>query len=182
MQEPKQAEAVNEIYQANSYFEQALNATTEKDSLFNLALNGNAGRYGLIDIAEKYSGTQTGNLAKYQAGMAYLNLNKYQEAIDYLDSFSSSDEMLNALANGAIGDAFTQLNQKEEAYNYNKKATEGENELTVPRFLLKAGVTALSLQKYDEAYNHFLKITEDYKEAPELAKAKVYLAEAEALK
>ena len=58
VQEPNQVEASNEIVQANSYYEQALNApSTAKDSLFNLALNGNGGKYGLIDIADKYSGT-----------------------------------------------------------------------------------------------------------------------------
>ena len=52
--EPKQNEAANEIYQASSYFEQALTATEQKDSLYLMALNGNAGRYGLLDIAEKF--------------------------------------------------------------------------------------------------------------------------------
>lgn len=181
--EPKQAEAANEVYQANSYFEQALNATTEKDSLFNLALNGNVGKYGLLDIADKYSGTPTGNVANYQAGMAYLNINKYQEAIKYLDQFSSDDMMLAPLAKGAIGDAFIQLNQPEEAYKYYKEAvTISTNDVTTPRFLLKAGITALNLGKAGEAYAFFNRITEEFKDASEAAQAMTYKGQAEAMK
>lgn len=181
--EPKQMEATNEIYQANSYFEQALNATSEKDSLYNLALNGNAGKYGLIDIAEKYSGTPAGNVANYQAGMAYLNTNKYQEAINYLDKFSGDNMILAPLAKGGIGDAFIQLNQPEEAYKYYKEAVAlSKNEVTTPRFLLKAGVTAMNLGKIDEAFVHFDRIANEFKDAPEAAKAITYRGQAEAMK
>ncbi len=181
--EPKQMEATNEIYQANSYFEQALNATSEKDSLYNLALNGNAGKYGLIDIAEKYSGTPAGNVANYQAGMAYLNTNKYQEAINYLDKFSGDNMILAPLAKGGIGDAFIQLNQPEEAYKYYKEAVSlSKNEVTTPRFLLKAGVTAMNLGKIDEAFVHFDRIANEFRDAPEAAKAIIYRGQAEAMK
>lgn len=181
--EPNQAEAVSEIYQANSYYEQALNSPTEKDSLYNLALNGNAGKYGLIDIADKYSGTPTGNIARYQAGMAYLNTKKYQEAINYLDKFKTDDPLLGPLAKGGIGDAFVQLNQPEEAYKYYKDAIKlSDNEMTAPRFLLKAGITALNLGKANEAYDFFSRITDEYEDAPEAAKAIIYKGQAEAMK
>ena len=181
--EPNQIEASNEISQANSYYEEALNATTAKDSLYNLALNGNAGKYGLLDIADKYSGTPAGNLANYQAGMAYLQTKKYQEAITYLDQFKSDDMLLAALAKGAIGDAFMQLDQKEEALKYYKEAVaKNANEVTTPRFLLKAGITALELGKAGEAYDFFHKITEEFKDSPEAAKAKTYKGQAEAMK
>ncbi len=183
VQEPNQVEASNEIVQANSYYEQALNApSTAKDSLFNLALNGNGGKYGLIDIADKYSGTPTGNVAKYQAGMAYLQTRKYQEAITYLDQFKSDDVLLGALAKGAIGDAFMELDQPDEAYKYYKQAvTMNANDVTTPRFLLKAGTTALQLGNASEAYDYFNRITEEYKTAPEAAKAKTYKGQAEAM-
>ncbi|MEZ4858144.1 MAG: tetratricopeptide repeat protein [Flavobacteriaceae bacterium] len=183
IQEPNQAEAVNEVYLANSYYEQAVNATTAKDSLYNLALNGNAGKYGLLDIVDKYGGTPTGNIARYQAGMAYLNTNKYQEAINYLDEFKTDDPILGPLAKGGIADAFVQLNQPEEAYKYYKEAVSlSDNEMTTPRFLLKAGVTALQLEKANEAYDFFTRILDEYKEAPEATKAKIYQGQAEAMK
>jgi len=181
--EPKQMEAANEISLASSYYEQAVAATTAKDSLFNMALNGNAGKYGLLDIAEKYSGTPTGNIAAYQAGMAYLNTRKYQEAIEYLDKFTGDDMLLAPLAKGGIGDAFVQLNQQEEALKYYKEAIGlSTNDLTTPRFLMKAGITALSLGKAGEAYEFFNRIVEEFEDAPEAAKAKTVARQAGAMK
>ena len=45
IQEPKETEAMNEMFQAQTYYEQALTATS-KDSLFNLSLEGGNGKFG----------------------------------------------------------------------------------------------------------------------------------------
>ncbi len=182
IQEPKQAEATNEMFQAQTHYVQALNSTTAKDSLYNLALNGSAGKYGLIDIADKYSGTAAGNIANYYAGMAYLNLNKYQEAINHLDEYSGDDEATGPLAKGAIGDAFAQLNQPEQALKYYvDAATMKTNEVTSPRFFLKAGIVALELGQTSKALEYFNTITEEYKDSEEAEKAKLYKGQAEAM-
>ncbi len=182
IQEPKQAEATSEMFQAQSHYVQALNATTAKDSLYNLALNGSAGKYGLVDIADKYSGTSAGNIANYYAGMAFLNLNNYQEAINHLDDYNGDDEATGPLAKGAIGDAFIQLNQPEEALKYYvQAATMKTNEMTTPRFYLKAGITALQLGQGSKALEYFNIITEDYDTAEEAQKAKLYKGQAEAM-
>ena len=101
IQSPKETEAVNEMFQAQTYYEQALTSTS-KDSLLNLSLNGGEGKYGFLDIIDNYSGTDAANLANYYAGMAYLNINKYKDEIRYLDSFSSDDDILVPLAKRAI--------------------------------------------------------------------------------
>jgi tetratricopeptide (TPR) repeat protein len=166
--EPKQLEAADEMFVAQQNFQKAVDATTGQDSLFNLALNGAEGKYGFIKIAEEYSGTDAGNLANYYAGVAYLNTGKNTEAIAYLDKFSSDDMILSTLAQGAIGDAFAQKNQLKEALDYYKKAAEmNENDLTTPRFLLKAGQTAFTLGQKAEALKFFTTIKEKYESAPE---------------
>ena len=115
--------------------------------------------------------------------MAYLNTNNYQEAINHLDVFKSDDEMLGPLAKGAIGDAFVQLNQNDEALNYYEKAaTMKTNNVTTPRFLLKAGITSLNLGKIDQALNHFKNITENFPDSQEVGKAIIYEGKAEAMK
>ena len=87
------------------------------------------------------------------------------------------------LAKGGIGDAFAQLNQPEEALKYYKEAIAlSDNEVTTPRFLMKAGVIALQLGKASEAYGFFNRIVEEFENAPEAAKAKTYAAQAEAMK
>jgi len=53
--------------------------------------------------------------------------------------------------------------------------------VTTPRFLLKAGITALSLGKADVALRHFTTITEEYEESTEAVKARIYKGQAEAM-
>ena len=182
IQEPKESEAMNEMYQAQQYFELALTAPA-KDSLYNLSLNGGEGKYGFLDIIENYGSTNAGNLANYYAGMVYLNIGEYQSAIDRLDNFKSDDAMLGSLAKGGIGDAFAQLGQSEDALNYYEKAlNQSNNKVTAPRFLLKAGITAMNLGKADVALKHFKKIADDYSGTPEASKAELYVGQAEAMK
>src|SRR5690554_5938787 len=70
---PKEKEAAAELFQAENYFKAAEN-TTAKDSIYNLALHGGDGKYGFLKIIENYGNTPSGNLAKYYAGMTYMNL------------------------------------------------------------------------------------------------------------
>lgn len=182
VQEPKETEAMNEMFQAQNYWEQALTAPA-KDSLYNLSLQGGEGKYGFIDIIDNYSGTKAANLSHYYAGMAYLNTNKYQEAIAQLDKFKSDDDILAPLAKGAIGDAFVQLGQNEDALKYYEEAANMRtNDFTTPRFLLKAGIAAMALNNNDKALSHFKKIADDYPQSTEAAKAEIYTGRAEAMK
>jgi len=161
---PKDANAANEFSYPMQYFNEALTNEAQKDSLLALALNGSEGKFGFLDIIEEYRGTPTSNLAKYSAGMAYLNLQQYQEAISYLEDFSSDDEVYQPLALGGIGDAFSQLEQPEDALEYYEKAiaAAGQNEFSAPRFLYKAGVAALGLGNNEKALGYFQRIKEDF--------------------
>ncbi|WP_405398088.1 tetratricopeptide repeat protein [Maribacter sp. Asnod2-G09] len=163
VEKPKEASAANELYYPQQYFDQALVATTAKDSLFTLALEGAEGKYGFLDIIEEYNGTKAANLANYSAGMAYLNMNNYQEAITYLEDFSSDDAVLGALAKGGLGDAFMQLDQASDALGYYEAAVKHSgNEYTAPKFLYKAGVTALEMGDKDKALGFFQKIKDEF--------------------
>ncbi|MAN59373.1 MAG: hypothetical protein CMC08_06010 [Flavobacteriaceae bacterium] len=182
IQKPREVEGMNDMYQAQTYFEQAL-AVEQGDSLYNLALNGGQGQYGFLDIIDNYGGTNAANLAHYYAGMAYLQTNDYQNAISQLDEFESDDAILTPLAKGAIGDAFVQLDQSDKALDYYEEAASmNTNEFTTPRFLLKAGITALNLGKTDAALAHFKSIEDNYPNSQEAAKAMVYVGKAEAMK
>ncbi|QYJ68322.1 tetratricopeptide repeat protein [Flavobacterium litorale] len=175
--EPKEEEAANEMFQAEQYFAEAVNATTANDSLYTLSLNGGEGKMGFIDIIDNYSGTDAANLAHYFAGMAYLNTGKYAEAVKQFDEFNTSEEVLKAMAAGATGDAFAQLGQTEDALDYyTKAANETDNDLTTPRFLFKAGEAALELGKKDVALKHFKQIKEKYSTAPEAVTIDAYIA------
>lgn len=161
--EPKENEAADEMFVAQDNFKKAVEGGKNPDSLYNLALNGAEGKFGFIKIIDQFSGTDAANLAHYYAGICYLNLGKNTEAIEYLDKFNSEDMFLSALAKGAIGDAFAQKNQMKEALEYYEKAARmNENDITTPRFLLKAGQTAYTLGKKDVAKTYFTEIKEKY--------------------
>lgn len=183
VQEPREAEASNEMYQAQQYFDAALNAGgAESDSLYNLALTGGQGKYGFLDIIDNYGRTDAANLANYYAGMAYLNTNNYQQAIDHLDDFSSDDEIIAPLAKGAIGDAFMQLGQPEEALDYYSEAAEmRDNEFTTPRFLLKAAIAALQLGNGSQAEDYLTRIEDEYPNSPQADQVAGYLGQAQAM-
>ncbi|EGV44473.1 tetratricopeptide repeat protein [Bizionia argentinensis JUB59] len=179
---PKQTEAMNDMYQAQKYYDQAVNTTAQKDSLFSLALNGGEGKYGMLDISSEHSGTPAANMANYYAGMAYLNMKDYKNAISYLGKFSGNDEILAPMAKGCIGDAFVQLNQQEDALGYYEDAAKmRNNEFTSPMFLYKAGITALELGKTDVALKHFKNIKENYPTSSEGTNIDIFIGKAEAL-
>lgn len=180
---PKEASATNEMYYPQQYFDQAINSTSAKDSLYNLALNGAEGKYGFLDIIDEYSGTKAANLANYSAGMAYLNMQKYQEAITHLEKFNGEDDILGALAKGGLGDAFMQLGQPGEALEYYEKAlNHSNNSFTAPKFLYKAGVTALDLGQKDKALTYFERIKEEFASSDEARSIDAFIGMAKSTK
>ena len=178
--EPQQKEAMNEMYTAKKYFEDAVNGITP-DSLYNMALNGGEGKYGMIDIINEYSGTPAANLANYYAGMSYLNLKDYQNAITYLSNFSSDDEMLGPISQGGIGDAFVQLEQPEDALEYYEKAFKAQtNEYTTPLYLMKAARVALDLGQSQKALDYLKRIKSEFPTSTESTQVDALIGKAEA--
>ena len=168
--EPRATEAISELNQAQYYFEIALNSSNS-DSLYKRALNGGEGRYGFLDIIDNYSGTSASKLATYSAGMSYLNIKDYQNAIKYLDQFDSDDIMLSALAKGAIGDAFAELGQNQDAFDYYIKAFKASNNsYSTPKYLYKAGMIGAVIGKKSKAIEFFKRIKQEF---PEVSEAKL---------
>ena len=89
--------------------------------------------------------------------------------------------MMTPVAKGVIGDSFAQLEQYEEALNYYQQAADlSTNDLTTPRYLLKAGTTALGLGQNALALKSFTRILDEFEDASEATQAKAYKAQAEA--
>ena len=165
--EPRAQEAVSELNQAQYFFELAVNSI-ESDSLYRRALNGGEGKYGFLDIIENYKGTPAAKLATYSAGMAYLNLKEYENAIIYLDQFKADDILLSALAKGAIGDAFAQLGQTDDAYDYYIQASKvSENMYSTPKYLYKAAMLGAENGKIKQAISFLEWIEKEYPKAEE---------------
>ena len=166
--QPKTVESNLEIFTAQKYFDLAVKSDEDKDSLFNLALNGAEGKYGFLDIIENYSGTDASNISYYSAGMAYYNLKKYDLAIEFLENFSSDDQILQSLSYSTIGDAFVQLNQFDDGLNYYETAMSyTENSFIKPIILQKAGDLAKELGKLNAAKKYYQEIKDDFPKSNE---------------
>lgn len=171
---PKEIEAQSSIFMAEKYF--------EKDSL-DKAINGDGVNYGFIDIIDEYSGTKTANLAHYYLGISYLRIGAYEDAIEQLKAFSSDDIMISSIAIGAIGDAYMELGNVDDAISYYEKAAKNnENELTTPMYLFKAGLAYEEKGDYAKAFDKYTTIKKDFSDSSEGRTIEKYLARAEALK
>ena len=170
--EPLEQEAHGQMFMAEQYF--------QKDS-FNLALNGDGNYLGFLDIADEYSNTTAGNLAHYYAGVCYLRTGAFEEAIEAFGNFDGEGEMLGAVAFGATGDAYMELNDVAEALRYYEKAiSESENDFTSPVYLQKAGFAAEKAGKFDKAIDYYTQVKEKYPTTNEGRNAEKYIARAEA--
>ncbi|WP_179337970.1 tetratricopeptide repeat protein [Winogradskyella ludwigii] len=178
--EPKEKDAMNEMYTAKKYFDDAVSGVSS-DSLYKMSLDGGEGKYGMLDIINEYGGSPAANLANYYAGMAYLNLRDYQNAVTYLSDFSSDDKMLNPIAKGGIGDAFVQLEQKSDALEYYEKAFKANvNTFTTPLYLMKAARVAIELGENDKALGYLKRIKSEFSTSTEAAAADILIGKVEA--
>lgn len=172
--EPKEQEAEKEVFMAQKAF--------DADS-FDLALKGNATFKGFADIATEYSGTKVGNLSHYYAGICHLRKGEFQEAIDQLEDFSTDNELVAPLAEGAIGDAYVELGDLDKGVkHYTKAAKMNSNKLTSPIFYKKAGLVYEEQKNYGEAVNVYTIIKTEFADAQEAQDIDKYIARATALK
>ncbi len=179
--EPKAEEAMNEMYTAQKFFDEAVNATQNQDSLYTLAINGGEGKFGMVDIVNEYGSTPAGNLANYYAGMAYLNLKDYTNAVKYLSAFDTNDAVLGPIAKGGVGDAFVQLNQLEDALGYYEEAIKAStNEYTTPLYLMKAAGVAETLGNSTKALEYYKRVKAEFSESDQAKNIDAFIGRAEA--
>ena len=165
------ATAQAEMFQAQYYFEQ--------DSI-DLALNGDGNIFGFKDIIEEYSGTQSANLANYYAGIVYLKKENFDLAILYLESYSSSDLLIQARAYSLIGDAYMEQKDYSNAVVfYEKAANYNDNKHFSPVYLMKAGLAYELINDYPKAIESYDRIVTKYWNANEVQDAKKHKARLE---
>jgi len=168
-QAPRNTTAMEQMYRAETQFRQ--------DS-FALALENPGGGFdGFLDIIDNYSGTQAANLSKYYAGISYLNLGRYQEAVDYLKSFSADGQITPITKFGAMGDAYSELNDLDNALSsYRKAVSSGDNELLTPYYLKKVGMLLEKQGDAEGAVDAYNKIKEKYPNSTEGLDISKYIA------
>ncbi|HVM89107.1 MAG TPA: tetratricopeptide repeat protein [Puia sp.] len=167
--DPKEKKATEAMYHAEEYY--------RVDSI-KLALNGDNVNAGFVKVISKFGGTKAANLAAFYAGSCYLKLGDYNNAVKYLKDFSIPAQQLQARAYGLLGDAYSELNKKEEAVEQYKKAGTyfEKDEFLSPEYLFRAGYLLESMGKTKEAIELYQVIKDKYPNSPQGAEVNKYLA------
>lgn len=172
IQGPKEEKAMAQMWMAQVQFEQ--------DS-FQVALENPGGGYsGFLSIIQDYSGTKAGNMAKFYAGICYLNLGNFESAKKYLEDFNPHGIIGPTMKHGALGDVYSELNEMDKAMSSYKKASESsENELLTPYYLKKLALLHESQNEVDKALEIYKRIKSKYPNSNEALSIDKYIARAE---
>jgi len=156
---PRQEKAAAAMFQAQDAF---------ADADFALALNGDGNTIGFLQIIDQYGGTASGNLAKHYAGQCYLKEGDYNKAIEYFGQYkhvskSIPANLVNAMNDGLMGDAYAQLGDMQKAVSqYEKAAKSGNDALTTPLYFRKAGDVYAELGNVSKALEMYRMVKEQY--------------------
>ena len=153
---PREVEASTAIAKGQQLFQA---------SDYQKALNGDSASFkGFAKLADEYSSTKAGNLAKLYAGLCYAKLDKWEDAVKYLEDYDGADDqMISPAAEGALGNAYAHLDQLDKAVSHLKKAAEkADNNSLSPTFLIQAGEILESQGKKDEALKCYQTIKDKY--------------------
>lgn len=167
--EPKNQKANEALFKGEQYF--AMND-------YDKALKGDSTGYkGFIYIAEEYSSTKAGNLARLYAGMSYAQSGNYQEAVKYLESYDEcDDEMITPAAVGVLGNCYAQLNQLDKATETLLKAAEmADNTTLSPMYLQQAGEIFESQGNTAKALNCYKEIKNKYPQSMQAVEIDKYI-------
>ena len=166
--EPQEKEAAALMFEAEHNF--AIDS-------FRVALES---ENGFLEISDSYGLTKVGNLANYYAGICYLQLGEFENAIEYLNKFSSDDEILMTLSISAIADANMELGEIDDAISYYKKASERKpNKFITPMILMKLGETYEAQNDFESALGVYEKIQSEYSDSNEGRNIQKYIAKIE---
>lgn len=155
--QPKADEAAAQMFPAEANF---------RNGEYELALNGDGNVLGFVQIIEDY-GQRGGKDVYLYAGICELQLENYQEAINYLKKYKGKDSILSARALACIGDAYTGLEQYQQAVEYFEKAAAEADNMFAATYLLKAGVACEELGQNDKALGYYKTIKDKYPQSLE---------------
>lgn len=165
---PKEKEASEKIFSAESLFDKMAQTSFNKDSV-NIVLNGGSLEgnpvTGILKVISQYGGTPSGNRAKYIAGASYLQIKEYDKAIKYLKEFNGNGaDQIQSKAYIMLGHAYAEKKNTAEALSYYKKAAEvnPKDESITPSSIYMAASYAHAMGMNKEAVELYEKVRDKY--------------------
>jgi tetratricopeptide (TPR) repeat protein len=165
---PKVQKAQESIFKAEEYY--------RSDSL-QKALNGDGANKGFLYVIKNYGGTETGELAKFYAGICYLRLKEFDNAIKYLKDYSTDSREIQSIAWGRLADAYSEKGDKSKAVDLYKKAGRyfPEDEGNASEFLFRAAQLLEIEKKNDEALDIYKELKEKFPKTEKGGQADRYI-------
>ncbi len=166
---PKELEAEQALFPAEALF---------RIDSFKLALNGNSGVKGFLQIAKKYAGTKAANLCHYYAGVCYLQTGDFNNAIKQLEDFGSKDPNIKMMAEGCLGDAYSELKKYDQAIDHYKNAAESapDQDNIASEYMFRAGFLAEMIGKNDQAIEYYKRVKSEFPRSEKGAQIDKYIA------
>ncbi len=167
-QAPREAEAIDQMNLAQYQF--------ERDSFAQALTSPGVGSSGFLDIIDNYGGTEAANLALYYAGVSYLNLGQFEAALDYLGDYSPSGDVLPVMKFGAMGDAYSELGQMDNALSsYKKAVNQSDNSVLASYYLKKLGMLHEKQGDLEAAREAYERVKSEYPDSPYASDIDKYL-------
>ena len=167
--QPKKQQATDQMAQAERWF---------LAGEYELALNGDDNDPGLLEIIDQY-GSKAGEAVYMYAGVAALQTGDFQGAIDQLKKYDGEDPILKARAQACIGDAYTELQDYNNAISYYQKAAQTTDNALAAAYLLKAGIVAEEAGEKAQALSFYKEIKDKWSNTPEAMEIDKYISRIE---
>ena len=130
---------------------------------YQASLDGDASFVGMIDIAEQYGSTASGNLARFYAADASFRVGKMEDALKYWEAYSKDANYLGASAYAGEA-AVHELNGdlKKAGDLFLRAATVFDSEITSPMYLESAARAYTAAGETSKALAALETIRDDY--------------------
>jgi len=141
---------------------------------YETALYGNDEDFtlGFVQIANNYSGTDSGNLAHYYAAVSEFELENYQDALSFIEEFKPPQGILGVAAISLHANILLELeNFSEAAQQYERAAEWDENSATTPENLFEAAQAYQRADNIQTATNHLQRIIDEYPNSSQAPRA-----------
>lgn len=171
IQRPNEQKAAEAMFKAEDYY--------RADSL-RAALNGDGVNPGFLKIISSYGGTKAGNLARFYAGSAYLQLGDNANAVKHLDDFETDSRQVQARAYKLLADAYAGQGKNGDALESYKKAArhyEDDEQASSEYLFLAAYFADRVAKKQKEAIDLFKELKRKYPRTQYGFEAEKYLAQ-----
>ncbi len=166
--EPKEKEANEQIFAAESLFDKMSTSGFNKDSV-NIVMNGGDvdGQKvtGVLKVISNFGGTKAGDRARYIAGASYLHIKEFDKAVKYLKEFDGNGAtQVQSKAYIMLGHAYAEQKKTADALSAYKKAASvnTKDEFFAADALLMAAAYAGATGNNKEAIDLYEQVKEKY--------------------